>query len=134
MDHAALLSPPDWRHGLIALILFRLFDITKPFPVRRLETAYPKAGASSSTTSQPGCMLWVWRRCFAFGFTEVRRAPNPPPNPHPKRRLQMPRIDEVVPPASLPQGEVELTGGNLGPHSNGFGRPWSSSEAIRPWF
>ena len=32
-----LWSPPDFRHGLIALILFRLFDITKPFPVRRLE-------------------------------------------------------------------------------------------------
>jgi len=32
-----LLSPADWRHGIIALILFRLFDITKPFPVRRLE-------------------------------------------------------------------------------------------------
>lgn len=30
-------SPADWRHGLIALILFRLFDITKPFPIRRLE-------------------------------------------------------------------------------------------------
>jgi len=34
---ALLFSPVDWRHGLIALILFRLFDITKPFPVRRLE-------------------------------------------------------------------------------------------------
>ena len=34
---ALLGSPADWRHGLIALILFRLFDITKPFPVRRLE-------------------------------------------------------------------------------------------------
>ena len=32
-----LFSPADWRHGLIALVLFRLFDITKPFPVRRLE-------------------------------------------------------------------------------------------------
>ena len=32
-----LLCPADWRHGLIALALFRLFDITKPFPVRRLE-------------------------------------------------------------------------------------------------
>ena len=30
-------SPADWRHALIGLILFRLFDITKPFPVRRLE-------------------------------------------------------------------------------------------------
>ena len=30
-------SHANWRHALIALILFRLFDITKPFPVRRLE-------------------------------------------------------------------------------------------------
>src|ERR1700758_1626213 len=30
-------SPADLRHGLIALILFRLFDITKPFPARQLE-------------------------------------------------------------------------------------------------
>ena len=34
---ALLGSPADWRHGLIALVLFRLFDITKPFPARRLE-------------------------------------------------------------------------------------------------
>lgn len=34
---ALLFCPPDWAHGLIALVLFRLFDITKPFPVRRLE-------------------------------------------------------------------------------------------------
>jgi phosphatidylglycerophosphatase A len=34
---ALLFCPPDWRHGLIALIFFRLFDITKPFPVRQLE-------------------------------------------------------------------------------------------------
>ena len=34
----ALLGIPfDWRHGVIALLLFRLFDITKPFPVRRFE-------------------------------------------------------------------------------------------------
>lgn len=30
-------SHANWRHALIALVLFRLFDITKPFPVRRLE-------------------------------------------------------------------------------------------------
>jgi phosphatidylglycerophosphatase A len=34
---ALLGSPADWRHGLIALVLFRLFDIVKPFPVRRFE-------------------------------------------------------------------------------------------------
>ncbi|MGA2652787.1 MAG: phosphatidylglycerophosphatase A [Terracidiphilus sp.] len=32
-----LFCPPDWIHGLICLVLFRLFDITKPFPVRQLE-------------------------------------------------------------------------------------------------
>ena len=34
---ALLGCPGDWVHGLIALVLFRLFDIVKPFPVRRLE-------------------------------------------------------------------------------------------------
>lgn len=32
-----LFCPADWAHGLIALLLFRLFDITKPFPIRKLE-------------------------------------------------------------------------------------------------
>ena len=34
---ALLGCPADWKHGLIALVLFRLFDITKPFPARQLE-------------------------------------------------------------------------------------------------
>jgi phosphatidylglycerophosphatase A len=34
---ALILMPPDWQHTLLALILFRLFDITKPGPIRRLE-------------------------------------------------------------------------------------------------
>ena len=34
---ALLNCPADWRHGLIALVLFRLCDITKPFPARQLE-------------------------------------------------------------------------------------------------
>ncbi len=35
---ALLFCPIDWYHPLIALILFRLFDITKPFPARQLES------------------------------------------------------------------------------------------------
>jgi phosphatidylglycerophosphatase A len=27
----------DWPHALLALVLFRLFDITKPWPIRKLE-------------------------------------------------------------------------------------------------
>lgn len=34
---ALLGSHANWRDALIALVLFRLFDITKPFPVRQLE-------------------------------------------------------------------------------------------------
>jgi len=34
---ALLGSRPTWQHALIALLLFRLFDITKPFPARQLE-------------------------------------------------------------------------------------------------
>jgi phosphatidylglycerophosphatase A len=34
---ALLFSPFDWHHAAIALILFRLFDITKPFPVYKIE-------------------------------------------------------------------------------------------------
>jgi phosphatidylglycerophosphatase A len=35
---ALLGCPVDWRHALIVLVLFRLFDITKPFPARQLES------------------------------------------------------------------------------------------------
>jgi phosphatidylglycerophosphatase A len=35
---ALLGSRANWRHALIALVLFRLFDITKPFPARQLES------------------------------------------------------------------------------------------------
>jgi phosphatidylglycerophosphatase A len=34
---ALLACPADWKHGLAAFVLFRLFDMTKPFPIRRLE-------------------------------------------------------------------------------------------------
>jgi phosphatidylglycerophosphatase A len=34
---ALLGTPFGWRYALMALLLFRLFDITKPFPARQLE-------------------------------------------------------------------------------------------------
>jgi phosphatidylglycerophosphatase A len=34
---ALIAIPADWPHALIALLLFRLFDILKPPPVRQLE-------------------------------------------------------------------------------------------------
>jgi phosphatidylglycerophosphatase A len=32
-----ILTPPNWQHAALALLLFRLFDIGKPWPIRRLE-------------------------------------------------------------------------------------------------
>jgi phosphatidylglycerophosphatase A len=34
---ALIAIPADWRHAAISLILFRLFDILKPPPIRHLE-------------------------------------------------------------------------------------------------
>jgi phosphatidylglycerophosphatase A len=34
---ALILMRPDWQHALLALLLFRAFDITKPWPIRKLE-------------------------------------------------------------------------------------------------
>ena len=37
-------SPANWAHALLALILFRAFDIIKPWPARRLERLHGGAG------------------------------------------------------------------------------------------
>ena len=34
---ALIAIPADWQHALISLLLFRLFDIVKPWPIRKLE-------------------------------------------------------------------------------------------------
>jgi phosphatidylglycerophosphatase A len=34
---ALIFMRPDWKHAALALLLFRLFDIFKPWPIRKLE-------------------------------------------------------------------------------------------------
>jgi phosphatidylglycerophosphatase A len=34
---ALILATPDWQHAALDLVLFRLFDIWKPWPIRKLE-------------------------------------------------------------------------------------------------
>jgi phosphatidylglycerophosphatase A len=34
---ALIAVTPDWPHAILSLILFRIFDIWKPWPIRRLE-------------------------------------------------------------------------------------------------
>jgi phosphatidylglycerophosphatase A len=37
-------TPLDWRHALLGLALFRLFDIVKPWPARQLERLHGGTG------------------------------------------------------------------------------------------
>jgi phosphatidylglycerophosphatase A len=37
-------APADWRHALLALLLFRVFDIIKPWPARQLERLHGGVG------------------------------------------------------------------------------------------
>jgi phosphatidylglycerophosphatase A len=37
-------SPVNWPHALLALLLFRVFDIIKPWPARQLERLHGGAG------------------------------------------------------------------------------------------
>jgi phosphatidylglycerophosphatase A len=37
-------SPADWPHAILALLLFRVFDIIKPWPARQLERLHGGTG------------------------------------------------------------------------------------------
>ena len=41
---ALIAIPADWKHAALALLLFRLFDVTKPPPVRQLERLHGGTG------------------------------------------------------------------------------------------
>ena len=41
---ALLALSPTWLHAILALVLFRLFDIWKPWPIRRLEQLHGGTG------------------------------------------------------------------------------------------
>jgi phosphatidylglycerophosphatase A len=41
---ALIAIPVDWRHAALALLLFRLLDITKPPPIRQLERLHGGTG------------------------------------------------------------------------------------------
>ena len=63
---ALLGCPFNWPHALIALLLFRLFDITKPFPARQLESLPGGWGivfddvAAGLYAWGVGCLLRLW--------------------------------------------------------------------------
>ncbi len=47
----------NWRHWLCALILFRLFDITKPFGIRRLEKIGGGIGVVADDVAAGACAM-----------------------------------------------------------------------------
>jgi len=63
---ALLGCPFNWPHALAALVLFRLFDITKPFPARQLERLPEGWGivfddvAAGLYAWGIGCLLRLW--------------------------------------------------------------------------
>ena len=58
---------PDWPHALLALLLFRLFDITKPPPIRALERLHGGTGimlddvAAGLLALAVGQLIPLWR-------------------------------------------------------------------------
>jgi phosphatidylglycerophosphatase A len=52
-----LLCPVDWRYAALAFVLFRLFDITKPFPIRRIEQL---PGGWGIVLDDVGAGLYAW--------------------------------------------------------------------------
>lgn len=58
--------PFNWPHAIIALVLFRVFDITKPFPARQLERLPGGWGivfddvAAGLYAWGIGCLLRLW--------------------------------------------------------------------------
>ena len=65
---ALIFAIPDWKHAALALLLFRLFDITKPWPIRKLESLPDGTGimlddvAAGVLAMICVCVLQVWLR------------------------------------------------------------------------
>jgi phosphatidylglycerophosphatase A len=55
---ALIAMRPDWRHAVLALALFRLFDIWKPWPIRRLEKL-PEGTGIVADDLAAGVFAWV---------------------------------------------------------------------------
>jgi phosphatidylglycerophosphatase A len=58
---------PDWRHAAISLILFRLFDILKPPPVRQLERLPEGTGIMMDDVAA-GVMALICAQIFQLFF------------------------------------------------------------------
>ena len=51
---------PDWTHAVVGLVLFRLFDIWKPWPIRRLEQLPEGTGIMLDDVAAGVLALMCW--------------------------------------------------------------------------
>ncbi|HTC22232.1 MAG TPA: phosphatidylglycerophosphatase A, partial [bacterium] len=59
MGVAMLAIPKQWSFAVMALILFRVFDIWKPYPIRRIEKL-PGGWGIMTDDLVAGIYAWVW--------------------------------------------------------------------------
>ncbi len=68
---ALLFMPADWPHALVGLLLFRLFDILKPPPVRQLERLPTGTGIMMDDVAA-GVLALLVGHLLTFGFMIVK--------------------------------------------------------------
>lgn len=61
-------APLHWSSLLAGLVLFRLFDITKPFPIRQLERLPEGTGVMLDDVGAGLCALAVMQTLFHYGI------------------------------------------------------------------
>jgi len=62
--------PHQWPYAVMAVILFRIFDIWKPYPIRRLEQL-PAGWGIMTDDLLAGVYAWVWIQVGAFVVNTV---------------------------------------------------------------
>jgi len=55
-------SPADFRHIVAGFVLFRIFDILKPPPVRQAEVIFPGGAGIMADDLLAGCYSWLCLR------------------------------------------------------------------------
>ena len=62
--------PGQWYYAVMAVVLFRLFDIWKPYPIHRLEKL-PAGWGIMTDDLLAGVYAWVWIQVGAFVVNTV---------------------------------------------------------------
>ena len=93
----------NWKYLLLGFILFRVFDIWKPFPARQAESLPGGLGIMADD--------WIAGVYAALGLWLVRPVSRLLAMSHTALATDLtPRIDSITPTAAIPGGEVAIRG------------------------